>query len=105
MAQCVAARDRERCRWWPGSIDAARDSLRAATRLEGPPVTGLLNSRETVIYGGLATVFKRNVLREAREIRRRALWSADEMETFRLRRFREVLQHAQETVPYYRDLF
>lgn len=64
-----------------------------------------LTPRETVIYGGLAPVFKRNLLRVAREIRGRALWSADEMEAFRLRRFRDVLQHAHDTVPYYRDLF
>jgi phenylacetate-CoA ligase len=68
-------------------------------------VTGLLTSRETVIYGGLAPVFKRNLLRDARSIRARALWSAEEMEIFRILRFRENLQHAQKTVPYYRDLF
>jgi len=68
-------------------------------------VTDLLTPREAAIYGGLAPVFRRNLLREAREIRKRALWSADEMEAFRLKRFRGVLEHAQETVPYYRDLF
>jgi phenylacetate-CoA ligase len=68
-------------------------------------VTALLTPRETVIYGGLAPVFKRNLLRDAREIRARARWSVDEMEAYRLRRFRGVLQHAQSTVPYYRDLF
>lgn len=68
-------------------------------------MTALLNPRETVIYGGLAPVFKRNLLRDAREIRRRALSPVEEMEAFRLRRFRENLQHAQATVPYYRDLF
>lgn len=61
--------------------------------------------RERVIYAGLAPVFKRNLLRQARKIRERALWSVEEMEAFRVLTFRNVLVHAQETVPYYRDLF
>ena len=68
-------------------------------------MTSMLTLREAAIYRGLALVFRRNLLRDAREIRERARWPAAEMEAFRLRRFRGVLDHARETVPYYRDLF
>jgi phenylacetate-CoA ligase len=73
--------------------------------MERAPVTNRLTPRERVIYGGLSPVFGRNIVRQAELIRTRATWTPEELERFRVERFREILRHAAATVPYYKELF
>jgi phenylacetate-CoA ligase len=68
-------------------------------------VTGQLTPREVAVYTGMSPLFRRNLVREASAIRRRAYWPAEQLERFRIDRLRRVLEHAAATVPYYSDLF
>jgi len=63
-----------------------------------------VTNKETLIYLALSLVTRQNVLAQARMVRRRLDWSSGQMEAFQLARFRELLEHANQNVPYYRNI-
>jgi phenylacetate-CoA ligase len=71
--------------------------------MEGTFVS-LLTPREKATYACLSLLLRKNVFGEARELRRRAEWSVETLDRFRIQRLRDVLMHAERTVPYYREL-
>jgi phenylacetate-CoA ligase len=71
----------------------------------GTPVSAVLTTREVALYSGMSPLFRRNLVGEARAIRRRASGTAEQLEQFRVARFRQILQHAAATVPYYAESF